>query len=99
MQPEATRVFLGIFCRAAQYEHRQLVRATMLGIAGPDSVSAFSPVAGLSVVHRFVVCGTGAASQTVKNTATDSRDVGIGALAYLLAPEMTASLAANFAPT
>jgi hypothetical protein len=35
----------------------------------------------------------------VKNTATDSRDVGIGALAYLLAPEMTASLAANFAPT
>jgi len=42
---------------------------------------------------------SGAASQTVKNTATDSRDVGIGALAYLLAPEMTASLAANFAPT
>ena len=38
------------------------------------------------------------ASQTVKTTGTDSRQVGIGALAYLLAPEMTASLAANFAP-
>ena len=33
---------------------------------------------------------------TVKNSATDSNVIGVGALAYLLAPEMTASLAASF---
>jgi len=32
----------------------------------------------------------------VKNSATDSNVIGVGALAYLLAPEMTASLAASF---
>jgi hypothetical protein len=38
----------------------------------------------------------GATVRTVKNSATDSRVIGVGALAYLLAPEMTASLAASF---
>ena len=38
----------------------------------------------------------GATVKTVKNLATDSNVIGVGALAYLLAPEMTASLAASF---
>lgn len=38
----------------------------------------------------------GARVKTVKNRATDSNVIGVGALAYLLAPEMTASLAASF---
>ena len=38
----------------------------------------------------------GATVKTVKNSASDSNVVGVGALAYLLAPEMTSSLAASF---
>ena len=38
----------------------------------------------------------GADVTTVKNSATDGNVIGVGALAYLLAPEMTASLAASF---
>ena len=38
----------------------------------------------------------GASGKTVKNKATDSNVIGVGALAYLLAPEMTASLAGSF---
>ena len=34
--------------------------------------------------------------KSVKNSATDTKVIGVGALAYLLAPEMTSSLAASF---
>ena len=56
-------MFLGIFTRVAQYEHRALMRSTMLSI---------SPLARLGTVeHRFVVCGTNAYSAT----ADERRDV------------------------
>jgi hypothetical protein len=57
------RVFLGIFTRVAQYEHRALMRSTMLSIAPPALLG--------SVEHKFEVCGTNAHSAT----ADERRDV------------------------
>ena len=59
----ALRVFLGIFTRVAQYEHRALMRATMLALVP-------SPQLGV-VESRFVVCGTNAWA----STADERRDV------------------------
>ena len=59
----ALRVFLGIFTRVSQYEHRALMRATMLSILPSAAVG--------SIEYRFVVCGTNAFSAT----ADERRDV------------------------
>jgi hypothetical protein len=67
------RVFLGIFTRAAQYEHRALMRATMLGVPGPEALHASSPLAGLRVTHRFVVCG--ARGDSTRNATANEQDV------------------------
>ena len=76
--PSTLRVFLGIACRASQYEHRALMRVTMLGVSGPEVTEGFSPLPGLHVTHRFIVCGAGAS--TIRSVSNEKDVMVLGIL-------------------
>ena len=65
------RLFVGIFCRPNQYDHRSLMRSTMLEPYLPNG-EPFSPSPLGTVVHRFVVCGSGkGTSGAIENEKRD----------------------------